>query len=618
MAYAFETGGYGYAPVLPRVDEPLAGLKPLSFSGGSQSPIQIKPLAGWNVPNPRQELIGQAAIQGIGSIAQGIQAAYQSKQAREEKDKERQYEALKNQNLRAEKLQDEEALARFRASLPSRSRLGGGISPDYDSEEESGDYSSSVMSSVPAPLAAPQAERYQRHAPIRGGKPFESINIPEEESTAGDVFKLNNGSSPLSSITTPVDQSAAPSPRGEEALRALSSIDWSKVQGKLGAGLGAGASPVDIPAQAPDWLRKPKAVTAPLSTLGGFSDQALENADKKLADAELAYASEAMPQKAAGGVPKAAFKSYSEAKRYIDSQADNPNWYAESAPKPDRFGNFVIPWKHHDPAKLAQNDATRQMAKDRLSRLDQAGLATEVDKFNKDPIYKIMQARPMQIAEFQSAMDEAFDPETKKSRRAVDLDAIDKFVMFARGTQPTEAQYSEIQNWTQGYLQDVKQKIKKGVEGARLSDNDYNTMMGLMYRAYNTTANLVNPEIEDLRDVVKTKHPSLLEKELPQSYIPYEVPSFFKEKVADAQDEMRQAHAAMTLAKQKNDKELFAQAKSQYDDAVKMQNKYLVDLEKSKASQKPLNMKKFKRGGWKQGLFGGVSDIGGAGNIQEQ
>jgi hypothetical protein len=627
MAFSSETGGYAFNPVLAKIDEyqSLAGLKPLSFSGGGQSAVQFKPLAGWSVPSSHPEYIAQGISSGLGSIAQGIEAAYKSKEAKAEKQKDREYELQKYESQRKTKLEDEETFARFRASLPSRyPKRSEAIPPDYDSEE-TGNYGTSVMSSATPPASseapAPKAERYKRDlSPIKGGS-FNEINLPEEDENSVPA-RLRNLKNSLGDITSPVPISEAPSPRGQDAINALSTIDWSKVQGSLGAGTGAGASPVDIPAQSPDWLRKPKAVTAPLSTLGGVSDESLPNVEQALADAQTAYASGTIQPseslKSAGGVPKAAFRSYSEAQRYIDSQSDNPNWYAEGAPKPDKFGNFVIPWKHHDPAKLAQNDATRQMAKDRLSRLDQAGLATEVDKFNKDPIYKIMQARPMQIAEFQSAMDEAFDPETKKSRRAVDLDAIDKFVMFARGTQPTEAQYSEIQNWTQGYLQDVKQKIEKGVEGARLSDNDYNTMMGLMYRAYNTTANLVNPEIEDLRDVVKTKHPSLLEKELPQSYIPYEVPSFFKEKVADAQDEMRQAHAAMTLAKQKNDKELFAQAKSQYDDAVKMQNKYLIDLEKSKASKKPLNMKKFKRGGWKQGLFGGVSDIGGAGNIQEQ
>ena len=84
MALAFETGGYGFAPALVPVDQnALQGLKPLSFA--ATSPVQFKPLAGWNVPSGQPELIAQGVASGLGSIAQGITAAYQSKQAKEEK-----------------------------------------------------------------------------------------------------------------------------------------------------------------------------------------------------------------------------------------------------------------------------------------------------------------------------------------------------------------------------------------------------------------------------------------------------------------------------------------------------------------------------------------------------
>jgi hypothetical protein len=47
-------------------------------------PVAIRPLAGWSVPSNRPELMAQGVQQGISAIAQGITAAYQSKQARDE------------------------------------------------------------------------------------------------------------------------------------------------------------------------------------------------------------------------------------------------------------------------------------------------------------------------------------------------------------------------------------------------------------------------------------------------------------------------------------------------------------------------------------------------------
>jgi hypothetical protein len=398
MAYSFQTGGYAFAPVLAKVDEQsLAGLKPISFSGGGQSPVQFRPTAGINVPSSRPELIGQGIASGLGSIAQGIQAAFKSKQDKEETlRKEGREERLlsekydREEKMRENRVQDEAALARFKASLPKQYQPDGSIAPNYDSEGEAGDYGTSAMSSAPVPTAYPKAERYDRDfSPIKGGS-FESINLPEEDTT-GDVFRLDNGSSPLSSITAPVDQSAAPSPRGEEALRALSSIDWSKVKGGLVASTEAFPEPVEMPAQAPDWLRKPKAVTAPLSTLGGFSDQALENTDKALADIQLAYAEQpAVAPKATSGLPKAAFKSYAEAQRYIDSQADNPNWYAESAPKPDKFGNFIIPWKQQIPTAKSKTQKTGEdVIKPEESFKQEKALRDEFDNQSKN--FKVMQ-----------------------------------------------------------------------------------------------------------------------------------------------------------------------------------------------------------------------------------
>lgn len=289
MANAFETGGYGYAPVLPRVDEPLAGLKPLSFAGGSQSPIQFKPLAAWNVESPRAELIGQGIASGLGSIAQGIQAAYKSKQDREEtfRKEGREDRLLAEKNAREDKLlaqkyaqeRDISVLKeQIRERLPSSTSLKGLAERSLFGEQP--DESSGSMSTV-APLEPLEIKSINKGR--LGGGSFESINLPEEEEATSETLKINNGSSPLANITAPVDISAAPSPRGQDAINALSTIDWSKVKG-LVASTGDAATPTDIPLERNIFLQKKP--PASLANLGGVSDEFLKNVESNLSDAE--------------------------------------------------------------------------------------------------------------------------------------------------------------------------------------------------------------------------------------------------------------------------------------------------------------------------------------------
>lgn len=298
MAYQ-ETGGFSFAPVTPRLDQyqGLEGMKPLVFRDtmqAVQSPIQFRSLPAWNIPSNKAEAIAAGISSGLGSIAQGIQAAYKSKRDREEtlRKEGREDRILSEKYARedkqlTEKYAQAKDLANIRSQLserlPSSSSLKGLVERSLTGE--AAQESDASMSDV-APFDSSEIKSLNKGG--IGGGSFESINLPDEEA-AGDIFKLNNGSSPLSSLTAPSPTEAAPSPRGQDAINALSSIDWSKVTGFLGAGTGGGATAVDIPSAAPDWLRKPKEVTRPLSTLGGFSDEALKNTEKYLAEAEQAY-----------------------------------------------------------------------------------------------------------------------------------------------------------------------------------------------------------------------------------------------------------------------------------------------------------------------------------------
>jgi hypothetical protein len=80
---ALETTGFNIQGAMPDLSQgyALGGLKPLSFSGGGQSPVAIAPLAGWKVESAHPEQVMQGLGAGLGAIAKGISAAYISKNA---------------------------------------------------------------------------------------------------------------------------------------------------------------------------------------------------------------------------------------------------------------------------------------------------------------------------------------------------------------------------------------------------------------------------------------------------------------------------------------------------------------------------------------------------------
>ena len=88
MAMSLDQGGVAFTPAIPKIDgqaAALASLKPLSFQPVS-SPIQFQPLAGWSTPSTHPEYVMQGVSNAIGSIGQGITAAYKSKSDRARED----------------------------------------------------------------------------------------------------------------------------------------------------------------------------------------------------------------------------------------------------------------------------------------------------------------------------------------------------------------------------------------------------------------------------------------------------------------------------------------------------------------------------------------------------
>ena len=286
MALAFETGGYGFSPALVPVDQQaLQGLKPLSFA--ATSPVQFQPLAGWSVPSSHPELIAQGVASGLGSIAQGITAAYQSKQddIKEKKKEAREDILLKQKYAEEEKIagiRGENAMDLLKTRIENTTPKETSTEKVFTNLRLPSLQSDSSSSSIPQESDIPPIKTDVNFKGLPTDQEYDQMkgvggsgdNPPEPDMS----FKEN----PLGNITSPVPLAAAPSARGEQAINALGSIDWSQVKGSLGAGTGSGASPVNVQAIQPDWLRSPKSVRA--ENLGGLDKLDLPAADQYLSE----------------------------------------------------------------------------------------------------------------------------------------------------------------------------------------------------------------------------------------------------------------------------------------------------------------------------------------------
>jgi hypothetical protein len=337
MANAFETGGYAFAPVLPRVDEPLAGLKPLSFAGGSQSPIQLKPLAAWNVESPRAELIGQGIASGLGSIAQGIQATYKSKQDREEtlRKEGREDRLLSEKNIREDKLlsekyAQEKGLKELELKLKERKSTV--LPSGYDIEEGDTTEEDQPISKIPKTL----------------GK----ATTPSEP-----VAKINDqvASTLFSNITSPVPLEAAPSVFGQDAINAFSNIDWSKVKGNV-ASTGA-VGKAKIPQITSD-LRTNAADIG--KNMGGISPEELSSIERQLSYQPVPQAAPTQQEKKPLAslpvpVPRSGFANEHDARIYMATHENDPTWVAKETPERDpKTGIFKVKWERRDGGKVGK------------------------------------------------------------------------------------------------------------------------------------------------------------------------------------------------------------------------------------------------------------------------
>ena len=376
MDYSVQTGGVQFAPITSAYSDALAGVKPLAFRGGAQ----FAPLAGYAINSPKPELVSEGISRGLGALGNTIGALYVAKAAGDTSDtKSKQTEKLAN--IRAGNLQKSQQ-DRLQESIRhnkeieqiDRDRIRSAIPPNYGDDTTAESSSSETQNTT-------------------DGGSLDEVDygiIPDASTT--QEFDPINVTSPISSLQTETPITAAPSPRGSDALAALGAVPWNNIKADYSAS-NQGSIPLDVPSNQPDFLRDPQKALSSLKNLGGFSDEALKNTDKALAGAQKAYAQqyevspktspEASQTAVSGqrwGVPRSAWKTYADAQRYMEEQAGNPRWYAEGTPKPDKFGNFIIPWKQQNPEIVKQHDEMDKQ-REHLMKLRDTRVNLGVDQF---------------------------------------------------------------------------------------------------------------------------------------------------------------------------------------------------------------------------------------------
>ena len=376
MDYSVQTGGVQFAPITSAYSDALAGVKPLAFRGGAQ----FAPLAGYAINSPKPELVSEGISRGLGALGNTIGALYVAKAAGDTSDtKSKQTEKLAN--IRAGNLQKSQQ-DRLQESIRhnkeieqiDRDRIRSAIPPNYGDD------------------TTPESSSSETQNTTDGGS-LDEVDygiIPDASTT--QEFDPINVTSPISSLQTETPITAAPSPRGSDALAALGAVPWNNIKADYSAS-NQGSIPLDVPSNQPDFLRDPQKALSSLKNLGGFSDEALKNTDKALAGAQKAYAQqyevspktspEASQTAVSGqrwGVPRSAWKTYADAQRYMEEQAGNPRWYAEGTPKPDKFGNFIIPWKQQNPEIVKQHDEMDKQ-REHLMKLRDTRVNLGVDQF---------------------------------------------------------------------------------------------------------------------------------------------------------------------------------------------------------------------------------------------
>jgi len=312
------------------------------------------------------------------------------------------------------------------------------------------------------------------------------------------------------------------------------------------------------------------------------------------------------------GMPVAVSQEdFRKIEKYAKAQGIEP----PIAEKEQSDGSVVMKWPQLTPEQRLM-EKTRQ---DRLTFQEQnrqeAGFKGRAHALMTTPEGKAIQNRVDLITQFWPAADAALDtdPNDRVSRRIADLDAIDKFTAFASGKQPTEAQYHEIQDYTQGYLRDLRQKIEKSglldpsQGGARLSPEDVMTMKSMMGETFNYTAQRFNARAKNARKQALYDRPDLPEGKRPHEFPVLRTGKQVKTEFDNETNKFKALHEQLVAAKTPEEKQVL---QDKYDAQKEHLSKLASEMAQIKTNKgNPSNMDELlnpdpeKVGGWQEENF---------------
>jgi hypothetical protein len=106
-------------------------------------------------------------------------------------------------------------------------------------------------------------------------------------------------------------------------------------------------------------------------------------------------------------------------------------------------------------------------------------------------------------------------------------------------------------------------------------------------------------------------------KQLPREFPILETKGYYEQEAGFASAAARHAHKKVELAAKNNDASAHKVAMDEYNKAIARLKKANDQAKELEGEDMPANWEKWVkggRGGWRRGLFGGVSDMGAAGD----
>lgn len=666
MALSVETGGIRLgAPVVPQLSpaNALAGLKPLSFTGGLQTPLSFQAPKAWNIGSSHPEAI----TAGVASAAQSIMAGYKSQKELERDAKkldleERRFKETERHNREIEKA----AFDRIDKVIPKGAKQSVDYS-DYSDETTDEEYDDAYLPLGRQAVTEPPTEtlevspelsgglpNYTRDAsesPLKGGVEVTDIVVPQPETpTENQVAALADVAPP---VVAPPAVEAVLTSQPKQASKALELAAFPQPLEK-----GASVPKKEAPAIVAErrnrgeltsqerqatLLQEGEELPKDASGMPVIDPNAAVNAAKAarnpapepaLSDAEPPQASPSYqrPALADQQAPTYGMQPTAQDQKVVHNSPQEAQAYAlnfnkrfagsgytasvEKTPIPNSKSRLTgrPQWRvsyEFDPeaeSKKAEKKVKEEAAaasldlqKKRVQNVVETKLQSRARAWERDPNAKIMETRRDAMARFLVAAERAMNKKlmSETSRPVVDQEMKDLFVQFATGRVPTEGQYHEINTAFRGLPDYIKNKFQYGATGQTLNDKDITTIRDMMLETYNSSARNINNALAVIKSDLEEDFPELSKKKHPTPYAILRLPH-------EIEEEAEAAKQTAELLWNNGEKEASRSALKEFRELQK-------ELEKARkeGASNVRDVREFKYGqvpGWHSWRFGGAPE----------